>query len=452
MPNKKNKNSFIWSFFASVKLSVVTLFLLAVLSITGTFIPQGNPEEFYIHKYPIVGKYLTALDFHQLYSSIWFRGLLVILCLNIIVCSIDRLSRTWRIIFPGKKGVNPERIRKAKGMIKFSCQTSCEDMVRAAEILLSTGKGKSEARQLDGESFIFAESGRWTRLGVYVVHLSVILLLAGGLVGSIYGYRGNMNIAEGEKESEVSLGAKQSVTLPFSVRCDDFDVSFYESGMPKEFRSKITIIENEKEVLSKDVLVNSPLRHQGLSFFQSSYGVAGASEIKLEIIAKNGKTHEKTVNIGDTVEVPDGLGSFTVSGFEDTFHVKGHTLKEVFTCFMTENGQPSDVFIIPASMPGFDKMRGRDFYVNVKEYKKVWYTGLQVTKDPGVPLVYSGFILMIVGCVISFFMAHRQFGIFVRPEGTGCTVIVCGVSSKKNPMLEEIVKDMATKLGGNGIR
>lgn len=447
----KSRDSFIWRAFASIRLSVVVLFLLAASSVSGTFIPQGNPAEFYLYKYPAAGKFITSLDMHHLYSSWWFRGLLLLLCVNITVCSIDRLSRTWKIIFPGRKGVNPERIRKARDSITFESATSKEDMVRAAEILLATGKGKSEAKHIEEEAFIFTESGRWTRLGVYIVHISVLLLLAGGLIGSVYGFRGTMNIPEGKEASDIMTGSGKPVTLPVAVKCDDFDVSFYESGMPKEFRSKLTLTENGREVLKKDILVNSPLRYKGLSFFQSSYGVEGATDIRIEIVTKNGEKSEREIKIGDTVEVPGNFGYFTVSGFEENFHVKGHTLKEVFACFMINEGKPSDVFIIPAGMPGFDKMRGGNFYVNIKNYKKIWYTGLQVTKDPGVPLVYTGFILMIAGCIVSFFMAHRQFGIFVRQAGSGCVVRICGVSSRKNPLFEEIIKSMAEKLGGKNL-
>lgn len=34
-----------------------------------------------------------------------------------------------------------------------------EEMVKAAQILLASGKGRSEAKQIGDESFIFAESG-----------------------------------------------------------------------------------------------------------------------------------------------------------------------------------------------------------------------------------------------------------------------------------------------------
>ncbi len=92
---------------------------------------------------------------------------------------------------------------------------------------------------------IYGEKGRWSRFGVYTVHLSVILLLVGGLIGSIFGFDGWVNIPEGESVSQIRLRSQERVLqLDFEIRCDDFDVSFYETGAPKEFRSSLTILEH----------------------------------------------------------------------------------------------------------------------------------------------------------------------------------------------------------------
>ena len=97
---------------------------------------------------------------------------------------------------------------------------------------------------------IYGEKGRWTRFGVYTVHLSVVLLLIGGLIGSIFGFDGYVNIAEGESVQQIRLRNKpQMVQLDFAIRCDDFDVSFYDTGAPKEFRSSLTVLEQGRPVL-----------------------------------------------------------------------------------------------------------------------------------------------------------------------------------------------------------
>ncbi len=62
--------------------------------------------------------------------------------------------------------------------------------------------------------------------------------------------------------------------LGFSVRCDDFEVEFYEnSQMPREYKSWLTVIEDGKEVMRKAIEVNDPLTYKGITFYQASYGM-----------------------------------------------------------------------------------------------------------------------------------------------------------------------------------
>ena len=115
---------------------------------------------------------------------------------------------------------------------------------------------------------LFAEKGRWTRLGVYAVHLSVVLLLTGGLIGSLFGFDGSVTIAEGEQTDQILLKNPDTARqLDFQIRCDDFSVSFYDSGAPKEFRSALTLLKEGKPVVTKDIIVNDPLRYGGYQHF-----------------------------------------------------------------------------------------------------------------------------------------------------------------------------------------
>ena len=103
MKKKQTIPEQVWQFFASVRLTVYTLVFLAATSIIGTVILQnGQPQE-YVRLYgePIYNL-IKVFNVDNMYSSWWFLSLLAILCINIIVCSIDRLSITWKIIFPKK--------------------------------------------------------------------------------------------------------------------------------------------------------------------------------------------------------------------------------------------------------------------------------------------------------------------------------------------------------------
>ena len=135
--------------------------------------------------------------------------------------------------------------------------------------------------ETDSTITFFTEKGRFSRLGVYITHLSLLIILVGGIIGSLFGFKGFVNILEGETADRFFVRGKNvnlPKALPFSVRCDDFNVTFYdlkdrkEERHVKEYTSLLTIIENGKEVLKKTVEGQSPSSLERMAFYQSSYG------------------------------------------------------------------------------------------------------------------------------------------------------------------------------------
>ena len=138
-----------------------------------------------------------------------------------------------------------------------------------------------KAKRVEAESAVtfFSEKGRFSRLGVPISHLSILIILIGGLLGSLYGFRGHVEILEGETVDQIHLrGTDREIAIPlrFSVRCDDFKVTFYDlpgkQKHVKAYTSLLTIVENGKDVLKRTVEVNHPLHYGGLAFYQASYG------------------------------------------------------------------------------------------------------------------------------------------------------------------------------------
>ena len=78
--------------------------------------------------------------------------------------------------------------------------------------------------------------------------------------------------------------------------------------------------------------------------------------------------------------------------------------------------------------------------------EKRFYTGLQVTKDPGVWVVYSGFVLMILGCFVTFFMSHQQICVEVTEEDGGSRVSVAGTASRNRMAMDNRVEAIARRL------
>ncbi len=454
---KKNQTipDLIWQFFCSVKLTIYTLLLLATTSIVGTIILQNGDPRQYVQEYG-EGFYnlIKIFNIDDMYHAWWFLALIVILCINIVVCSIERLSTTWKVIFPKKIKFNPDRFRKLKNRQLFPMENDVHSLSTTCEKFLSKCVGKVIKEQTASGVVLYAEKGRWTRIGVYIVHSSILLLLVGALIGSLFGFKANMNIDEGvTSNTAFNTKLKLPIHLGFSIRCDDFEVKFYDTGAPEDFRSTLTIIENGKESFTKDIRVNHPLRYKGINVFQSSYGQARSSQpdsITLGILQKNtGLETTHSLKIGQQVQLPDDNGVFRLDKFETHFNFKKNDLGQAFVGTLTNKEGDSLIIGLPLRFPTFDKMRKGAFAFSVAALNQKYYTGLQVTKDPGIWFVYTGFILMIIGCWITFFMSHQSYLIeIIKKQDSESDIYISGTTNRNTQSLKLKVNSMANKLKG----
>ncbi len=439
----------LWKFFASIRLTVVLLLSLAATSMVGTVIPQNQSPAAYFHKYgEFFYKIFSALNIFDMYHSWWFQLLLLMLTINVIVCSLNRLSTTWKIVFVKIPPFNISKFRSLSNKEEFTSNRSLEDLRNKYEQAASKKFGYWRTEQTDKGFCVLAEKGRWTRLGVYTVHLSVILLLLGGLIGSIFGFEGFVNIPEGETVNSIRLRKTEQIhNLDFEIRCDDFSVSFYESGSPKEFRSTLSIIEDGISVLQKDIIVNDPLRYKGINLFQANYGMLPPEEITLNIMSRGtGMVYKKKTRIGRLIEVPEDMGTFVIKDYRNSFNYKGIALGETFIGILNRKDGSSIDIILPLNFVSFDKMRKGDLIFSVADYDNKYYTGLQVTCDPGVLVVYSGFVVMIIGCFVTFFMSHQRLCIEVIKIGNKTKVMVAGTANKNKLGMQARVKNFSQNL------
>ena len=466
----------IWYFFASIKLAIFLLLTLAATSIIGTIIPQSESLQYYEKMFgSFFSNFIYFLGIFDVYHSTWFRLLILLLCLNIIICSVEKLQHVIKIVraYPSFQA---SKFRSLKTSKTFLINGSLDNLKHNHFRIIAKKYRYCEITTLDNSFCIYAEKGRWTRLGVYAVHISVIFMLVGGLIGSIFGFEGYINILEGESANQIALKkGNQAHKLPFTIRCDKFSVSFYDSGQPKEYKSKLTILKNNKEVIHKEIVVNQPLRYKGINIFQSNYGVMPKSYLNNspnEIILnfENKETHmiyEISATIGSSYTLPEGAGTFTIKDYKSESSFGGHDLGPTLFILLSENKKSksannSRMVIIPLKYPNFDKMRQGEFVISVsnsedflhnEDSKDNYYTGLQVTSDPGVLFVYSGFFIMLIGIYITFFMAHERIFLEANKKDHLIEVFVSG-STNKNKLsmkrkilyLSDVIKNNSSKL------
>jgi len=439
----------IWDFFSSVKLTIVLLLSLAATSIIGTLIPQNEDPAAYFKAFGgFFYRLFNVLDVFDMYHSWWFQLLLILLVLNIVICSIDRMSANRRILFVKNPSFKLPRFRNIKHKEKFENNRSPEQLKEIYQKLVTRHFRKSHIETTEHGFAIYGEKGHWTRFGVYTVHFSVVLLLVGGLIGSIFGFDGFVNIPEGESAQRVQIrNSAEAFDLGFEIRCEDFDVSFYDTGAPKEFRSSLTILEQGRPMLKKDIIVNDPLRYKGINIYQSSYGTLPSTDVVLSFTSSStGKVYTQKTGIGQPVVIPEKLGTFVMKGMVRSFKFKGHDVGDALIGLLTPiDGAPVEI-ALPLRFPSFDKMRKGNVLIAVVENLPRFYTGLQVNRDPGVWVVYSGFILMIIGCYITFFMSHQQICVELVRAGKKTEVIVAGTANKNKSGMQAKVTGFAHKL------
>lgn len=423
-----------YDFFRSIKLTIFLLILIAIVSIIGTLIKQNAPSAEYIQHYGI--QLYNVLDFFNLfdmYHSWWFSAILLLLVINLIACSLHRLPGVLRQLFreTGQKELGDSMLKNlpyVERIRPINPEGVKEEMIRS---YLQTEFKRPHRFEGDSSITFFAEKGRFSRLGVYITHTSILVILVGGLLGSLYGYRGFVNILEGETVDHITLRIRdREVMKPigFSVRCDDFRVTFYDlqrpEKLPKDYTSDLTILENGKEVLKQTIEVNHPLHYRGLTFYQSSYGTIPDLTIGVQWQNKKEKTLLKALE-GETVPIPNSQTLLRILRYAPQVHNFGEGVQVA----LLKPNQPPKALWLLKNVPKFDQQRGDDFVLILEEVGTKEYTGLQVTKDPGVWVVWIGCSLMVIGLIVSFFFSHQRIWVSIPLRGSG-EIVLAGSTNK----------------------
>lgn len=457
----------IWDLFSSIKLAVVVFTIISATSIVGTVIEQQAEPERNIKllaKFvgvdfaPAAYRILDTLGFTDMFRSWWFMALLFIFTANLVICSFERLPKIWKVVKEPLKPVTPERINVLLIKREFILKGKVDKAIEQAGAVLKRHGFSAGERKEDNGVQLYAEKGRYSRLGVYITHLSILLILAGAVIGMVFGFNASLNLPEGMSSVVAYKSGGMQIPLGFEIRCDNFNVSFYDnSDTPKSYKSWLTILDNGKEVKEKVIDVNNPLNYRGITFYQASYGYAPTknSVFQFTVTSNNGARGDVGVKFGEPFTIPGTAVSGRVIDFSPAIALdesgKLYTYADMMNnpaAFVefSEGGQMKYRQWILVRAPQTWKVAD-----GTVEFRHLWgaqYTGLQVRKDPGVWLVYLGCMIMAMGLYTAFFMGHCRVWIWVREE-KGAAKVTIGASANKNKItFEQKIDKIAKELSG----
>ena len=229
----KSLNS-LWNFFTSVKLAIFTLCALAITSIVGTVIPQAESHSFYVSKYgPKMAQFFHILDIPNMYYSWWFLALLGLLSANLIICSLERFPAVWKIINTDNLDIRPAKISNMGHNRQWDLTNKQVTNLNIPELMSNSG-WKPTTKKVEENKLFFSQKGRWSRTGVYIVHISILVIFVGAIIGHLFGFKGSVMLPEGSTTQKIySFKDSSAIDLGFGVRCNSFGIEFYANGMPK---------------------------------------------------------------------------------------------------------------------------------------------------------------------------------------------------------------------------
>ena len=422
--------AYITSLFTSVRTTITILFLLAGASIIGTVVPQDVPvEQLRQTAWSFGSRLVVVLDLHTVYRSWWFILLLILLSLNLLGCLLRRVGQ-----IPAEWKGDPE-----KSSFKFALSDprsvrEIKELVTAA-VRPVLGAPSREVQGGDGPTVVWIKE-RIHLLGFPLIHSAIIVILVGGLLGLLYGVKGNIQIKEGETGTDYTLSPSGEVkSLPFTIAVDKFTLERYPSGQPKKYRSDVRLLKNGAEVLKDSILVNSPLTYDGISLYQSDYRLLGIKDVTFRVVEPSGKAEALIARPDAETALPGGQSKIQLLRIDQGSSSRGPWVE---IGVETPGKERNSVRIYRDDA---EPAKVGDLGIRFLGYRPLYATGLQVGYDPGTWLVWVGSCLLILGFFLTLFTNHRRLWIEIRSKGPATELVIAGRSRRMRKEFRESIED-----------
>jgi cytochrome c biogenesis protein len=469
----------IWRQLTSMRTALILLFLLAVAAIPGSLIPQTrvSPSEVasFKDRHPDLVSLFDRLGLFNVYSSVWFGAIYLLLIVSLLGCIVPR-ARVYARAARARPPKAPRRLDKLSAYETWTTNEPAADVAVRARDLLTSQRRRVDAYDSDGASVVAAEKGYLREAGNLVFHLALLVVLVGVAVTGLFGFKGRVAVITGGSFSNALVsyddftpGSRFNVSdlAPFSFTVDDFHVSWDRSGAgagtPTGFDADLTVTDHPgASPYNYDLQVNHPLSVDGTSVFLIGHGYAPVVTIKDGDgnVAFSGPVvflpqNSSFLSFG-VIKAPDA--SPTQLGFEGYFFPTAGLCAGNVPCSMFPDADNPVLSLIAYTGDlGLDAGAAQSVYVLDKDHMKpidtakgtsrafimskgetaqlgvgvgsIRFDGyqrwaqLQITRQPGklVPLV--GVLAAIAGLLGSLFVRPRRTWVRARPDGAGRTVV-----------------------------
>jgi len=385
---------------ADLRLAIALLLIIALLSISGTVLEQGQTLEFYQTNFPtkpalfgfLTWQVILAPGLNHVYGTWWFLAILILFGSSLAACTFTRQLPALKVARNWKYYEKPKQFAK---------------LALSAE--LNTGSLDSLEPILQKHSFkvfregdkLYARKGIIGRIGPIAVHASMLLILGGAIWGGVTGFMAQEMVAQGDTFQvkniiEAGAWARPQIPTDWGLKVNRFWIDYTPKGGVDQFYSDLSVLDQEgKEVDRQTIHVNQPLRHKGVTFYQTDWGIAAVKvrvnnspvfELSMGLLEGAGQGRIWGTWIPTKPDMSTGV-SLVTRDLQGTFLVYDTAGKLITT---VRTGMAAEV-------------NG----VTLRVLEVIGSTGLQIKADPGIPFVYAGFFFLMLGVVMSY-VSHSQ--------------------------------------------
>ncbi|MCI2238862.1 cytochrome c biogenesis protein ResB [Paenibacillus sp. TRM 82003] len=483
-----------WRQLTSMRTALFLLMLLAVAAVPGSTFPQQDNDPAGVAQWkadhPTAGDWVERLQGFDVYSSVWFSAIYLLLFISLIGCVVPRAGVHLRSL-RAKPPRTPARLEKLPEHRAAGLAAPPAEVLAAARTVLRGRRFRTEVREEaaggPGGGSVAAERGHHRETGNLLFHLSLVGLLVSIASSSLFSYSGQRLVVEGGTMVGTTFdsftggaGADVGDVPPFTLELDAMDVAFEaqqtsQIGQPRRFAADVTLTDAPGEQPREETIrVNHPAKVGGTQISLSGNGYAPVIVVRdgQGNVVQDGATPflPQTGNYDSTgvVKVPDAVdaggdpvqiglsGVFLPSATTDATGAPVSGFPDLANPFLVmqaytgdlglDDGVPQNVYELEGD--GLTQVldeQGRPFLIRLAPGDSVElpgglgtvsfegvqrYASFDVRSTPGQTAALVSSLLATTGLVLSLFLPRRRVWVRVRPagDGTGSAVEVAGLA------------------------
>ncbi len=483
-----------WRQLTSMRTALLLLFLLALVAIPGSLLPQRGTApadvERWIDSHPGIGPLLDRLSAFDVYASAWFAAVYLLLFVSLVGCVVPRLRLHGRAL-RSRPPAAPRNLSRLPAHRSYRTTAAADGVLAAAEAALRAARFRTD--RAAGSDSVAAEKGYARETGNLLFHLALVGLLVGVALGGLHGTRGDVLVIEGggfantlTRYDSFTAGrlAEAERLPPFSFTLTDFEATYerggQQDGAPRSFRADLLVrAEPGAPERAVTVAVNDPLVVGGTKVFLVGHGYAAVVTVRdgdgrvvrsdaVPFLPRDGRfTSVGVIKVPDarptqlgfqgillpTAAVDPELGPVSTFPAADSPGLflslwtgdlgldtgKSQSVYQLDTSRMTQGGLRAlavgDTWVLPDGA-------GSVTFDGVAEW-----ASFSVAQDPGKGLALGSVVVALLGLMLSLFVPRRRVWVRATPQPGGTTLVeVAGLARTETGGLDDEVERLLERL------